>query len=303
MRSERKLSESNRDRRSRAYEALAFVTRGLDACTSERALAIRRTTSKAHLDVFALVSNNATKYHVIWSERLLNNRIGVGLLPHRAAIPESLRAFAGPRSAHTKPAFLLWVANLPPRYKNVWHVEDDVLFSGPWGRILHTRDEADILAHSCRVRPKSWYFSRNGAASDTNGGLCTFDNKPCSAFAEARVDGRFLRIIFWPIVRMSTLYLSRLTAHLLAHGSTTSRGHHEALVAIFCSSMGANCTMRSLPTHLIGRFELGGAPGASRIMDVTAPDKVYHPYKCGEAMNLHGSVRMPARTGQKRGVT
>lgn len=131
--------------------AAAMMTRDITACALDRITAIRKSTNRQVLDVFLLVGTNSTL-----SSQLLPP--GVILAKQNVRIPRfrGLYSFGDERSNLAKPAFLLWAKSLAPRYKWIFHVEEDAVFTGPWRLLFDTNSTADIWGISRWRNFRGW---------------------------------------------------------------------------------------------------------------------------------------------------
>ena len=144
--------------------AAAMMALNVTPCTLDRTAAIRQSTARQLLDVFLVVNANAN---------LRNQRLpsGVVLAKQSDHNNASLNSFGGSRSGLAKVTFLLWTLRLPPRYKWVFHIEEDTVFTGPWQVLLHTNSTADLLGISrWRNWANDWAPLRRG---------CVYLGKPC----------------------------------------------------------------------------------------------------------------------------
>merc|ERR1712048_958067 len=206
----------------------------MGACRMKRLRALLHTSGE-HRPVYVLHDANYTMNVFM----LLDGRL------HAAAQPEvpnkwGWKSFGGETSGLAKPSFLLWAARNLQDYEYVWHLEDDIFFTGRW----HTFFD---------------HFSKNNASvltayekSDMSGvdaGLrlsscCVRFQQPCPLNLSTKV--------FWPLVRLSKHVISELAVAL----NNGARGHHEVLLAAFCHAH-AWCRMEGFPSSFIGLYELG----------------------------------------------
>ena len=125
-----------------AREAVVVVVRDVaDECVARRVDAVALSSGR---EVVVLVDRAA-------DVAALRPRPGLtaAAQPRFPAEAAAWRSFGGPRSALAKPSFIRWAADAAPRLNlsAVWHVEDDVFYTGKW-RDFFDEDygRADLVA-------------------------------------------------------------------------------------------------------------------------------------------------------------
>ena len=114
---------------------------------------------------------------------------------------EAWKSFGDRRSGNTKASLLLWAAK-HPEYDYVWHIEDDVFFTGRWSQCFDAAlsSPADIVAEWNEVT------NPNGITKFFRPEACYFEGVPCR--------DRKMRKVWWPVVRLSSRLMSMLRTAL-----------------------------------------------------------------------------------------
>ena len=271
--------------------AAAILLRRLNLCQVGVLQSIFKSTSRNMLDVWALVGEWSTiRRHASALE-------GVHLRAQADyAVPRELKSFGDLRSGQTKPAFVMWALNVSANYHYVWHIEDDVLWTGPWSSLLHSDSEADILSPIMLADPIWWHWTQPGRCS-LRGSECVDHHSPtrqqCPVVTHP--PAIFCQLP-WVVSRFSVRFLFRLYAEMMFG----AKGHHEALTTSICNLMGEGCRFELLCTGGRGNLTLGAADKRSpseawtcqrRAPDGESPESLltahqlqqlalYHPYKC-----------------------
>ena len=185
--------------------------------------------------------------------------------------------------------FARWLADSP--FDFAWHVEEDVVFTGDWNRILSLRAAADADAGVGEDDT-----ARDDEPADLVARIRKVDNqwrKRCQMPGGTGCvdDDGYVRKTFWPVVGMSRR-LARAIMNSLADPDGVN-GHQEPITYAFCRRQ-EWCKARSVPGRFLDFFELGHwgrfplknkghpvftAAGLTFGQNLRL-NKIYHPLKC-----------------------
>lgn len=199
--------------------------------------------------------------------------------------------FGSRASGFSKAAFLRWYV-CHAEYEYAWHLEDDVFFTGRWGRLLTemaamhpTADVLTKIEHRpgtpmgivykpivCRLpqesheslpaRPAGGFIAAEEHAEELpNLSDQLSDASSCLNTAPERNVTEPITHThhYWVLLRLSHAWATRLAAALSADGAAGARGHHEALSGPLCD-VSARCTSANLPNHVVGNLLPGHWP-------------------------------------------
>jgi hypothetical protein len=187
------------------------------------------------------------------------------------AVSEAISHFRGFTSGTAKASFLLWVTQ-HPEYAYVWHLEDDVYFSGPWSVLVDSSRwaDADFVGHIT-------YVLHSPAERAWN---CEYRSGSCLAGHE------HFQKVWWPVLRLSHRFAVTMADELENHGA---HGHHEILAGTMCYGH-PECAIRQFENNELGTYTLVSikysidVPSASSLEHGPA-NQLSHPLKCTEDPN------------------
>ena len=132
---------------SSSSQAVVFVTRELDTCRAERVRAILNSTSR-EFDIIVLHDKTSPPALGLLPD---SPRLIVTAQPDRpdgegwASFGLNSHGILTP-SGTSKQAFLLWLVD--SKYDFAWHVEDDVVYTGRWAKLLRVRHAVACASQS-----------------------------------------------------------------------------------------------------------------------------------------------------------
>jgi hypothetical protein len=139
--------------------AVVYLTKALDDCKAIR-LGHLLQTVPPNIDVWILHNHNtmtkesdhvALKASIDHVRRLNREHV----LYNASQSEKGIRLFDTATSVASKSSFLRFVVQ-HPEYKHVWHIEDDVFFTGQWSHFFaHPDTEADFVGAQIK-RKGSW---------------------------------------------------------------------------------------------------------------------------------------------------
>ena len=294
----------------RSSAAIALMVTMMDACRWNRVFHILDTTAALHpsatsFDVVVLhdaqTMVQASRHH----DRLF---VAPQPPPPKAWASFSQRLDGSMTSSGvSKGAFLRWLLASP--YEFAWHLEDDVVYTGDWGRLLSLLSPSFKDLVNCQTEV---HVSSNvGWLQKFPVRTCmTGEHMPCSL--DHRLGGVIAKTR-WPLLGISKRLAREITRSLEASGG--ARGHHEALTSTVCK-LNDWCLSDSFPSALIGRYGLRGFGRFQRryfesqtraldengileswsslgVQGILQKNRLYHPVKCPVATHASESVPPP----------
>lgn len=287
--------------------AIVTVLKNLDGCRVSRLRKLVASLDKRY-DVWVLHGNETQNPSLTRTLR----RIGVRIEP-QATVPEhgGWRTFGSPLSGFAKAAFIKFMV-AHSEYQYVWHLEDDVVFTGNWAKLLNhlqrafpTQSLVSKVVYQ-NYNAQKWYL---GGCKLGPGRSCATSHKEFLSMPgydtkyDKNLSGPVHVHVDWMLARLSHEYAIKLAREL----ETTSGagGHHEGLAGPFCLSQArakkkkkmerhaAWCEIGVLPRRLMGIFETGHWSNYGEQIAMLAdagslvPWKLYHPFKCKDG-GSHG---------------
>lgn len=276
-------------------QAVALVTVEMDSCRWNRVSQMLQTTDDA-VDVVILYDGNPPEV-----PDTMGNVSRLVLLPQTSS-PEWWGHFSQrldgsfTHSGTSKQAFLQFLIG-NPEYELAWHVEDDVEYTGHWGKLLRLLAPAfqDLVTCYLDVDLNSdspWLQKDVARTCYSKPGVRCSDDE--------RLKGRLTKVR-WPLLGMSRRLAQTIAQEF--NSSTGVRGHHESTTGTICRLRNW-CAMSSIPSVLLGRFALDGygpyqkgffqqlTNGSNASLDTlrawarlgvqggVRSNRLYHPVKC-----------------------
>ena len=298
--------------------AIVLTTRSIDDCLVMR---LQHLIDTAQRDVYLMHSYNHHQHQIINSddnnnknssnqnsnhgtilEKEVNdnsyqliqkyNITGLkGIIP-QSPLSGAIPSFDSEKSGTSKSSFVQFVVN-QTKYEWVWHLEDDVLFTGPWSDVFRKEPEipwqqriARNNSSSSSKSDRDKYYDVIATGRDSNDNWKWHQADMCQ-MKVASGDSVPCRNITRYYVRWSILRLSRRMAQSLLRdlqlGSV--KGHHEAVIGPY--SQWHNYSIQHIHKPNIGSLS---SPGSLRGPEQSLyrfdsqgklqPNQLYHPVKC-----------------------
>jgi len=250
-------------------------------CSAARLLALAESSRRP---VIFLVDEKGTSrgYNPQTASDRKRQILSTRKLQRREQFGNPIPSFDTHRSGRSKSAFLRWAA--ASKFDYIWHIEEDVLYTGEWHRVLALPEadrDADLIALFKPWTEAMFDHRRRTGKKISKWDDCTLssagEKKRCTEFSTDQT--------FWPVLRISRTFASVLLRQLSLVGTA---GHHEYLVDAVCQSAGKEGPKACKKVTLGGRHEihLGAFSKFKRTSahklsnhNVQA-SKLYHPVKC-----------------------
>lgn len=251
---------SSRSRSGSNRTAIVLLMGDLDGCHACRAQAVVESLD-AQQDLWVLHKRTPQDVALVADLR----RRGAFVEPQEA-VPShgGWESFGSEASGYSKSAFIRWVVR-HPEYRFAWQLEDDVFYTGRWGDLFRTLDQA-YPTTSLLSKQSHDTGIPNGVLSAPT--MCHMpggseeDFSSCVSLRRANASAEVEQVhlhVLWFLTRVTPEWATTMFQALDREGIDGARGHHEAITGPLCEAS-PECTDAPLPSSVLGSMLPGHWP-------------------------------------------